>query len=233
MEYYGNRLCISARELVDGGVISQSNYQNWVRRGRIDVVRRGGGAAGQYALVAVDSIPRDYKEKVDALYPDGDLTHLKGWVCSNYETDQAAVAFFHDRGKTGIVLPQEKIREYVVNASVLNTCIRLYERAATAQKLFGGKYNWEQMAKAIEALREEYGHTLPASTLRFRKKVNEYKKEGYVCLISGKFGNQSSRKVDWKTERLILSLAVLPTKPYNTTTHENYLSFVCGELDVY
>lgn len=233
MEYYGNRLCISARELVDGSVMTQGCYQKMASRGRIDVVRRGGGAAGQYALIAVDSLPRDYKAKVDALYPDGDLTHLKGWVCSNYETDQAAVAFFHDKGKTGIDLPQEKIQEYVVNASVLNTCIRLYERAATAQKLFGGKYNWEQMAKAIEALREEYGHTLPASTLRFRKKVNEYKRMGYSCLISGKFGNQSARKVDWKTERLILGLAVLPNKPFNTTTHDNYLSFVCGELDVF
>ena len=231
MEYYGNRLCISARELVDGGVVSQSNYQNWVNRGRIDVVRRGGGAAGQYALVAVESLPRDYKAKVQALYPDGDLTHLKGWVCSNYETDQAAVAFFHDKSKTGLDLPPEKIKEYVVNASVLNTCIKLYERAATAQKLFGGKYNWEQMAKAIEALREEYGHTLPASTLRFRKKVAEYKKGGYGCLISGKFGNQSARKVDYKTERLILALAVLPNKPFNTNIAEMYNMFVCGELE--
>lgn len=233
MEYYGNRLCISARELVDGGIMSVPNYKAMSNRGRIDVVRRGGGAAGQYALVAVDSLPRDYKAKVQALYPDGDLTHLKGWVCSNYETDQAAVVFFHDKSKTGVELPQDKIHEYVVNASVLNCCIRLYERAATAQKLFGGKYNWEQMAKAIEALREEYGHTLPASTLRFRKKVNEYKRDGYGCLISGKFGNQSARKVDYRTERLILSLAVLPNKPYNSTTHDNYLSFVCGELDVF
>ena len=155
MEYYGNRLCISARELVDGGVVSQSNYQNWVNRKRIDVVRRGGGAAGQYALVAVDSLPRDYRAKVQALYPDGDLTHLKGWVCSNYESDQSAVAFFHSREQAGLYLPPEQIKEYVVNASVLNCCIRLYERAATAQKLFGGKYNWEQMANAITALREE------------------------------------------------------------------------------
>lgn len=233
MEYHENRLCISARELVDGGIVSQSNYQNWVNRKRIDVVRRGGGASGHYALVAVESLPRDYRAKVQALYPDGDLTHLKGWVCSNYETDQAAVAFFHSREQAGLDLPPEKIKEYVVNASVLNCCIRLYERAATAQKLFGGKYNWEQMAKAIEALREEYGHTLPASTLRFRKKVNEYKKEGYGCLISGKFGNQSARKVDVKTERLILGLAVLPNKPFNTNIAEMYNMFVCGELDVY
>ena len=233
MEYYGGRLCISARELVDGSVMSQGCYQKMATRGRIDVVRRGGGALGNYALVAVESLPRAYRTKVQTMYPDGDLTRLKGWVCSNYEVDQAAVAFFHDKSKTGVELPPAKVQEYIINASVLNTCIRLYERAATAQKLFGGKYNWEQMAKAIEALRQEYGHTLPASTLRFRKKVNEYKKAGYGCLISGKFGNQCARKVDMKTEDLILGLAVLPNKPFNTNIAEMYNMFVCGELEVF
>lgn len=233
MEYYGNKWCISARELVDGGIVSQSNYRNWVNRGRIDVVRRGGGAVGQYALVAVDSLPLEYKAKVQERYPDSKLAHLKGWVRSNYELDQSAMAYFHSREQAGLDLPADKIREYVVNASVLNCCIRLYERAATTRKLMGDKYNWEQMANAIESLREEYGHTLPASTLRFRKKVNEYKRDGYGCLISGKFGNQSARKVSMKVVVLVRSLAVLPNKPYNSNVHEMYLAFVCGELDVW
>ena len=233
MEYYGNMWCISARELVDGGVMSIPNYKAMASRGRIDVVRRGGGAAGQYALVAVDSLPRVYRAKVEELFPNAKLTHLVCWVRSNYEIDQSAVTFFHSREKTGMDLPAEKIREYVVNASVLNCCIRLYERAATAQKLFGGKYNWEQMAKAIEALREEYGHTLPASTLRFRKKVNEYKRDGYGCLISGKFGNQSARRVTLKVERLVISLACQENQPYNKSVWEQYIMFVTGELDVW
>ena len=104
MEYYGNRLCISARELVDGGIVSPSNYRNWVNRGSVEVVRRGGGAAGTYALVAVDSLPQKYKMKVGEIYPDGALTRLKGWICSNYETDTGAVAYFHDRSKTGVDL---------------------------------------------------------------------------------------------------------------------------------
>lgn len=233
MEYYGNKWCISARELVDGGIVSQSNYRNWVNRGRIEVVRRGGGAVGQYALVAVDSLPLEYKAKVQERYPDSKLAHLKGWVQSNYELDQSAMAYFHSREQAGLDLPADKIREYVVNASVLNCCIRLYERAATYRKLMGDKYNWEQMANTIESLREEYGHTLPASTLRFRKKVNEYKRDGYGCLISGKFGNQSARKVSMKVVILVRSLAVLPNKPYNSNVHEMYLAFVCGELDVW
>ena len=233
MEYYGNMWCISARELVDGGIVSQSNYQNWVNRKRIDVVRRGGGASGQYALVAVDSLPRDYRAKVEELYPNAKLTHLVCWVRSNYEIDQSAVAFFHSREQAGLDLPPEKIKEYVVNASVLNCCIRLYERAATAQKMFGGKYNWDEMAASIKALQRELGHTLPASTLRFRKKVNEYKKEGYSCLISGKFGNQSARRVTLKVERLVLSIAVQKNQPYNKSVWEQYIMFVTSELDVF
>ena len=97
----------------------------------------------------------------------------------------------------------------------------------------GEAYDWDMMAEAIDVLKQEYGHTLPTSTLRFRKKVAEFKKKGYSCLISGKFGNQSARKVDHRTERLILGLAVLPNKPFNSNVHDMYLSFVCGELEVY
>lgn len=233
MEYYGNKLCITYHELVDGGIMTEPNYKYKAWKGQIDVVRRGGGASGCCALIAIDSLPSKYKEAVEKKYPGGDEVRIKAWVLSNYEMDQAAVAFFHDRSKTGIDLEDEKKREYIINASVLNCCIKLYERARDSQRLFGGKYNWDMMTKTIETLREELGHTLPASTLRFRKKVNDYKRNGYGCLISGKFGNQSARKVDYKTKQLVRGLAVLPNKPYNSNVHEMYISFVCGELDVY
>lgn len=232
MEYYGNRLCISMRDLVDGGIMTEPNYKQLASRGRFDVVRKGRGQ-GCYALVAVDSLPQRYKDKVEEVYPGGAQARLEGWIKSNYEVDQQAVAFFFSKEKCGVALPREKAQEYITNASVLNTCIKLYERAATAQKLFGGKYDWSMMAAAIEVLRKHFGHTLPASILRFRKKVNDYKSNGYPCLISGKFGNQSARKVDHKTERLIIGIAVLPHKPWNTNVLELYNSFVTGELDVY
>lgn len=233
MEYYGNKLCISYHELVDSGIMTEPNYKYKAWKGQIDVVRRGGGANGCCALIAIDSLPTKYKEAVEEMYPGGDEVRIKTWVLSNYEMDQAAVAFFHDRSKTGIDLDEKKKREYIINASVLNCCIKLYERARDSQRLFGGRYNWDMMAKTIETLREELGDTLPASTLRFRKKVNDYKRNGYGCLISGKFGNQSARKVDYKTKQLVRGLAVLPNKPYNSNVHEMYISFVCGELDVY
>lgn len=232
MEYYGNRLCISMRDLVDGGIMTEPNYKQLASRGRFDVVRKGRGQ-GCYALVAVDSLPQRYKDKVEEVYPGGAQARLEGWIKSNYEVDQQAVAFFFSKEKCGVALPREKAQEYITNASVLNTCIKLYERAATAQKLFGGKYDWSMMAATIEVLRKHFGHTLPASILRFRKKVNDYKANGYPSLISGKFGNQCARKVDYKTERLILSIAIQPNKPWNTNVLELYNSFVTGEFDVF
>lgn len=213
--------------------MTKSNYTYKAWKGQIDVVRRGGGANGCCALIAIDSLPAKYREAVEKMYPGGDEMRVKAWVLSNYEMDQAAVAFFHDRSKTGVDLDDKKKREYIINASVLNCCIKLYERARDSQRLFGNKYNWDMMSKTIETLRVELGHTLPASTLRFRKKVNDYKRNGYGCLISGKFGNQSARKVDHKTKQLVRGLAVLPNKPFNSNVHEMYISFVCGELDVY
>lgn len=234
MEYYGNTLCISARELVDGGIMTQSNYCQLVARKKVTVARRGGGANG-YALVAVSSLPDTYREKVNALYPDLSLEVLLAWLGANYEIDQAAVTYFNDWkvkcGHDGA--KDEHVAEYVANASVLNACIRLYNNAKAIHKTMGLKYDWSMMAQAVEGYRIKTGHTLPTSMLRFRKKVNEYQAEGYACLISGKFGNQSRRKVDYKTERLILAIAVLPNKPFNTSVWEMYNSFVCGELDVW
>ena len=234
MEYYGNKLCISARELVDGGIMTLPNYKQLSARGRIDVVRSGKGL-GRYALVAVDSLPTIYKEKVEETYPGGNAVLLRGWILSNYELDQAAVAYFmdwaarqhSDKATDGLA------RKYAVNASVLNTCIRLYDRSRDYRRLMGEKYNWDMKAATIETLREEFGHDLPASTLRFRKKVNEYRQYGYECLISCKFGNQNKRKVDYKTERVVMSIAVLPNQPYCSDVHEMYISFVCGELEVW
>ena len=232
--YYGNKLCIPARELVEGGYMTKAAYEKNVTRRKITVVRRGGGAKGQCALVAVDSLPAPCREKVEEKF-GCDEARIRGWVMSNYELDQAALAFFMDwaAGHKSDHATAELAHKYAVNASVLNTCISLYERAKDCARLFGEKYDWAKMAKAIETLREELGHDLPASTLRFRRKVNDYKKFGYECLITGKFGNQCARKVDYKTERLVLSLRVLPNQPYGSDVHEMYIQFVCGELEAW
>ena len=86
--YYGNIQCISARELIDGGYITESCYRNWVNRGRIKVVRRGGGAAGNCALVALNSLPTECLERVKEDNPGGTEQALRHWILSNYVLDE-------------------------------------------------------------------------------------------------------------------------------------------------
>lgn len=232
MEYCNDIWCISRNELVDEGIMTSSNYDALASRKRIEVIRQGKGL-GNYALVAVDSLPQRFKEKVELIFSNAKQLQLEEWVKSNYVTDPGATAYFFSKEKCGVELLPKKAREYVTNASVINTCIKLYNRAGDCQRLFGGRYKWEEMTAAIEALRKHFGHTLPASVLRFRKKVNEYKANGYGSLISGKYGNQCARKVSYRTERLILSIAIQSYKPWNTDVLEQYNAFVTGEYDVF
>ena len=232
VEYYEGRLCIPAKELVERGLVSEANYKKMAIRKKLDIARTPRGL-GNYALVAVDTLPAAMKEAVKRAYPNLRIVRLVNWVRENYDYDQRAYAFFSDPEQCGVELPRRHVREYTVNAGVISAAVALYNSAKAQHTVMGEAYDWDMMAEAIDVLKQEYGHTLPTSTLRFRKKVAEFKKKGYSCLISGKFGNQSARKVDHRTERLILGLAVLPNKPFNSNVHDMYLSFVCGELEVY
>ncbi|WP_285822249.1 hypothetical protein [Xylanibacter rodentium] len=232
LEYYQGRKCISRNDLISHGVMTEANYKQMSWRGDFTVARTGGGK-GNYALVVVDTLPDKYRDQVAIIFPDSEAVMVAGWVRENYQRDQAAIVFFNDRNQTGLDLTEKKKEELIVNASVLNTCIRLYERAKTVQRLMGNDYHWEKMAEAIKSLQQQYGHTLPTSPHRFRKKVAEYRKNGYASLLSGKFGNQCARRMSALEERVVVSIACLENQPYNTTVREMYEMFVYGELEVW
>ncbi|MCM1302242.1 MAG: hypothetical protein NC226_11060 [Bacteroides cellulosilyticus] len=231
MEYHNNTLCISARELMAG--MTESNYKQLSARGKVEVARRA--CRGQYALVVFDSLPDKYKAAAKELYPEGGVMQLQKWFRDNYALDAEARTFFSRfRFGNGDPLPAAKVTEYTVNASVIRAIQRLMANTKALRRAQpGGRVQWDDMTAAVTYFKQEYGHTLPESTLRFRKKVALFNREGYTSLISGKFQNQNSRKVNYKIERLILSLDSLPERPFNTTVAEMYNQFVCGELDVY
>ena len=234
LEYYQDTLCISARELVERGFITKSNYEKKAARKQIDVVRKGGGV-GVYALVSVDSLPSYIQMAVKEAHPEGSLQRLKHWVEKHYEFDQAALAYFTNWAaeEKSDKATYKLARKYAVNASILNCCIRLHDRAATYQRLMGKTYSWEKMAKVIELLHDKFDSDLPTSALRFRKKANEYRRLGYECLISKKFSNQNSRLVTVRTENLVVAIACQKNRPYSKTVWEMYNMFVTAELDIY
>lgn len=232
MEYYGNILCATAQELL--AIMSKPNYDQLVNRGKIQVARRG--CRGRHALVVFDSLPDKLKAEMKEIYPEGGVMQLQKWFRDNYTLDTEARTYYSQtfRFDNGDPLPAEKVVEYTINASVIRAVQRLMASTRAIRRAQqDGRVNWDEMTEAVAYFRKEFGHTLPESTLRFRKKVALFNREGYESLISGKFQNQNSRKVNYRTERLILSLDSLPERPFNTTVAEMYNQFVCGELDVY
>lgn len=215
-------------------ILSVPNYKKLAARKEINVVRKGRGLGG-YVLVEVATMPLRFQEKIKLKYGDMKEDVIKNWLGSHYHIDAKAREFYtRFRFDNGDTLPPEHIQEYTVNASVIEAVMRAMEDATFMRKAMkAGPVNWGELAGAISYYQAEFGHTLPVSSNRFKKRVNDFKASGYESLISRKFMNQNRRKVTYDIERLLLSIDAQPEQPFNTTVWEQYNLFVQGELELY
>ena len=214
-------------------IMTAANYKNLLRRGQINVVRAGKGL-GNYALIEVATLPQRFRERIKAKYGTMEPNILKDWFGQHYRIDAEARSFYtRFRFDDGSALPPNKINEYTVNASVLKAVVSVMADTKIMRKAMNGRtVNWGEMAGAISYYKAEFGHTLPLSSHRFRERVDTYRKEGCESLVSKKFNNQNTRKVNYRIERLLLSLDSQEERPYNTTVAEMYDMFLMGDLVV-
>ena len=222
-------------------VVSYANYKKLLIRGHINVVRQGKGK-GNTALIDYNSLPVALRDKVDRRLGT-DAVHvatIKKWFSEHYRRDRGAMEYYPKRlRELNLSLSLERIAqltdEYTANASVLMAVKSLQADIRLLKRVMGGSkvVRWEQLASAISYYKQEVGHTLPQSAPRFRKALREFDEHGYESLISKKFGNQQTRKVDRDTLYLLLALDNDDTRPYNSTVAERYNNFVEGLLTVY
>ena len=236
MEYYGKILCISYHDLTGGDnpVMSVPNYKKLSANGNINVVRQGKGI-GNYALVEIATLPTRFRERIREKYGDLEAEILKNWFGTHFHVDAKAREFYTKfRFENGESLPPERIQEYTVNASVIEAVLAVMaDRVLMRQAMKGGPVNWGEMCGAISYYQSEFGHTLPLSANRFKKRVHDFKAHGYESLISGKFLNQNRRKVTYGIERLLLAIDAQPEQPFNTTVWEQYNQFLQGGLELF
>lgn len=223
---------LSEEELAS--ILSVPNYKKLAAKKEINVVRPGKGL-GSYALVEIATMPLRFQERIKLKYGDMKEDIIRNWLGSHYHIDAKAREFYtRFRFDNGDALPPEHIQEYTVNASVIEAVMRAMEDATFMRKAMkAGPVNWGELAGAISYYQAEFGHTLPVSSNRFKKRVNDFKANGYESLISRKFMNQNRRKVTYDIERLLLSIDAQPEQPFNTTVWEQYNLFVQGELELY
>lgn len=215
-------------------IMSIPNYKKLAAKEKINVVRSGRGLGG-YVLVEIATMPLRFQERIKLKYGDMKEDVIRNWLGSHYHIDAKAREFYtRFRFDNGDALPPEHIQEYTVNASVIEAVMRAMEDATFMRKAMkAGPVNCGELAGAISYYQAEFGHTLPVSSNRFKKRVNDFKANGYESLISRKFMNQNRRKVTYDIERLLLSIDAQPEQPFNTTVWEQYNLFVQGELELY
>ena len=208
MEYYGNIIAVTVEDLTGGNepVISYANYLKLQQRGRLNILRPGKGY-GSYALIEYASLPERFKARFVEKY--GKPEDIMKKEQAGLPQDQTAQRFFYDHIlPNGEHIPEKKQEEYTTNARVLNALQEMFNTQKAMRRACNNNTPviWSNIFKASEELRDTYHHSLPKSEARLRDKLREYSKEGYVCLVSGKFGNRNTTKITKAAERQIIAL---------------------------
>lgn len=206
MEMYGKTLCISFKELVGSGIMSKSNFDKHVNKGKFLVLQKGG--RGREALVAYDSLPEPIRATVEEKLPDArkKLKKRETGMIEQLKSDSKAVEFYKTYTPK---ISADRQAEYVLNVKVLNAMAAVELEMKACQNRNGHsrkKEIWESILASCERLRERYRHTLPTNESRLKEKYNAYRKYGYEVLVNRNTGNQVARKVGPREGRLLLKL---------------------------
>ena len=173
-------------------------------------LRKGGNY--HEALIAFESLPEFWKELLIETFGKPQKP-TRSFFDKYYQYDVDAFNFFmsyrfgKDNSKK---LPEEAIKQYTADASVLNTLLIVKEhRKAYIRTLGSVKVDiWQSLSNDVNAFRK-VPHNLPANKDALRKKANEYKGKNYISLISKKYNNLNAVKVKQKEQLALIDTLLL------------------------
>lgn len=203
-------------------VMTLYTYKHLIARGLVNVLQRA--CRCKKALVEYRSLPERFRTRFEAKYGDPEKTMKQDEMPLAHDAE--AQKFYHDHLlPNGEHLPEEKQAEYTTNARVLNALLDMLntQKAMRRARNNNTPVIWSSIFRAAENLREAYGHTLPQSEARLRDKLRQYTKEGYACLVSGKFCNSNTLKITKAAGRQIVALRRCRVPVY--TTHQLFDEF--------
>ena len=216
MEYFNNTLCIESRWLIEERIFGYDYYKKLNQRNQIQVIRRA--CRNTPALVAFDSIPEQYKQKIkEKIKGDPHKMAAKSTLKELITEDSEARKFFRDYlMDSGEHLPEDSQKEYAVNAEILNAIHLVVTDRPTRAKTLGGKPRdlWGKLAEAVSNLDQTvFKHSLPSNTRRLQDRYSRYKatdnskydRIGYESLIHGNWCNKNSEKINDEAKVWLLS----------------------------
>ena len=219
MEVYNGKIAVTFDELTssEGGkaIMTKSTLAMTLHRHPELRLTRGGGLD---CVCRIDyyGLRESYRKAFEAKY--GNPRKLLAEEALRAELDltmdERARKYYRDyqyelRGELKH-LPEDVISELTLNASVLNRMLEITTRRTVMRNARGRKSSAKEIletaGEVYEKMRDAYGHTLPASLERLRTKMAAYKRDGYGVLISGKYGNSSSMKINEEGVQYVIAL---------------------------
>ena len=211
MEIYGKQICVSYKELVEGGILSKASYKKYVFEKKLVVAQRGG--RNREALVVYDTMYPPIRVAYDTRNPEAKdklQEQLKKQQVTpmniRLKSDSKAVDFYKTYTPK---ISMDRQKEYELNAKVMNAMVAQETGLRNKHSEPGYTHNKlvrDTVVALCEELRKSFGHTLPKSEPRLMEKYADYKKRGYVALVNGTTGNQSARKIGPREGRILLRL---------------------------
>lgn len=165
---------------------------------------------GNPALFNLDKLPLRFQTEVYRRYPDLKAQAESKPFVESIEPDGAALDFYqrHQFGD-GKYLPTDKQTEYANNAAVLNAFRLVLEQSDSqhrkqSKRLISRAEFWRKAAQALPRIADTFPHTLPENPRRLQEKFNQYVREGYGALITGKYETRNAAKIDDDTKESLL-----------------------------
>lgn len=206
MEIYNGELCATYGDLA--GILTVSAIQHRVQRDASVQARKA--CPGKPALFFLHKLPLKSQTEVYRRYPDLKAQAESKPFVESIEPDGAALDFYqrHQFGD-GKYLPMDKQTEYANNAAVLNAFRLVLEQSDSqhrkqSKRCISKAEFWRKAAQALPRIADAFPHTLPENPRRLQEKFNQYMREGYGALITGKYGTRNAAKIDDDTKESLL-----------------------------
>lgn len=234
-ETYNNTLCINQEIFYDGlAMLSYSNFQKWVQRGKLNKVRTAGN--GRTGLIEFSSIPEALKNQIIQAFGNPHLENDRATFTNQLEKDNEAVEFFKSfRYEDGTGLPISKQTQYICDAEILNLYGSLIESYEAKVKSTGRKSKKgalkQKLSAIINDLKAEcfpntttakYPHKLPSNVRALDRKYFGYNKDGFDFLVHKNANNKAAQKIKGDIANWLLAQYSMPSKIVPPVLHSMY-----------
>lgn len=233
-EYYNNKLGVKIKFLIFDrnphseslGVISLNALNKRVNSKTCTESELRKGSWAYDALVLHSSLCQDWKDSLTLKFGKPAAVVKASFFASHYEADRKAFDFYagYTYGADNKKLDLKLIETYTYNASVLNAVINCKTNRKAYIKALGATNIdiWQSLTNDVNCFRD-VEHNLPTTSRGLRIRYNDYLKNSYVSLISGRLQNQNAAKVKDDDQMALLdALISLPNNFDNAQISRYY-----------